>query len=86
VKPTFALALTALLCAGCRSDGGIDRKDCQSGIEFSTHCVAEQTKTDFANMTRMIGGAPYALARAVKDGAATMSSTYHLYVDNHEMR
>jgi hypothetical protein len=83
VTRQLALLALVLLAAGCRSDGGIDRRDCKQGLDFALHSFSQQTKLDVANTGKTLGSVPGALSDSVPDSVKTMRTTCDLYLDTH---
>ncbi len=81
-----AAAALAAVCAGCRSDGGIDRSDGPMGWKFSTSRIANHTRDDVANTTRTIQSAPGALQRSVDASRKNLTDSYYLYFQNGQSR
>jgi hypothetical protein len=82
----LAAAVLALVCAGCRSDGGLDRSDGPMGWKFSTSRIANHTRDDVANTTRTIQSAPGALQRSIDASRKNLTDSYHLYFENGQSR
>jgi hypothetical protein len=80
------LAASALAVGGCRSDGGIDRADCASELEFASSRIAEHTREDVRTTRETIASIPRALARSVSNSLRDMQDSWHLYLENHEPR
>jgi hypothetical protein len=80
------LVLFALAAAGCRSDGGIDRRDCQQGMNFTLRALAQQTKDDIAETSALVTSLPGSFSRATSQSVTNLRDTYTLYFDTHEAR
>jgi hypothetical protein len=77
----LAVAALVLVCAGCRSDGGVGRFDQKRGMEFSTSRVADRTGYDMHRTWYLITSAPGYVANSFTQGFDRMEDTYHLYFD-----
>lgn len=86
MRPLTLLVLVVSLCAGCRSDGGLDRQDCVRGMEFSCDRVASRFQTDCKRTSYLLSSIPSAFTKSCTDGRQSISDTYHLYLENHAPR
>lgn len=86
MKSKLVLVLAAAFCAGCRSDGGFDRKDNEQTFAFSTSHIAQRTREDAVKTWTTITTAPEAIAQSTKESLANLVATYHLYLETHAVR
>lgn len=82
LAPLAALAAAAL-CAGCRSNGGIDRADGADGMRFSTSRLAEREAESCDATVETVRGVPGWIATQFEDGWEQIAYTYRLYLDGH---
>jgi hypothetical protein len=78
--------VAALSCVGCRSDGGLDRKDSERDLRFSTSVVAAQTEEDARTIARTISDIPQSLSESFSESWRDLRRTWNLYLENHEDR
>lgn len=86
MRPSLFLVALAALCAGCRSDGGLDRQDCGRGMAFSTNRVASRFEYDCRRTYYLLSSIPSALESSLTEGTDRVRDTYYLYLENHEAR
>jgi len=86
VRTILTTAALAALCAGCRSDGGIDRSDSRTGMKFSTSALATHMREDVAKTRRTLADAPDALRRSVVQSKKDLVTDYYLYLQNGQSR
>src|SRR5262249_26292679 len=84
-RPTIFLLGTCLLAAaGCRSDGGIDRKDTARGLGFASASVKRQTREDVEHTEKSVAAIPGNVKRSFREGWRGMKETYFLYLETSE--
>ena len=79
----LVLALVVLGAAGCRSDGGVDRRDCQQGMSFALRSLARQTQEDIAETQAFVASVPSRLSHHTTESVKNLRGTYSLYLDTH---
>ena len=74
-----AVALAALVLAGCRSDGGIGRADSASGLAWSAERVAEQADRDAQATAANVARLGAWLTAELEDPLHGVARTWRLY-------
>ena len=78
------LVLVVLFAAGCRSDGGIDRRDCDQGINFTLRALSRQTQDDVAETQAFFSSVPGFLSRSASSSMRNLRDVKNLYLETHE--